>query len=108
MNAKQVGSAVFASLVLIASCGRTEKEIVYKDAPMPQTGGETGQVSFAQVKPLLDRHCAQCHNGGQQRAFTQANFKQSGSAKRIRDNNMPPAGNLPAQAKMTFLGYLER
>lgn len=63
---------------------------------------------FQKVRPVVDRNCATCHDGLYKRKFTQANFKASDAAEKIRDGSMPPLPRQLSQAdKEALLEYLE-
>ena len=98
-------------LVLVWGCGSdggTEYRPKPKPAPTPDPNPDPnpGGLSFAEIKPNIDRYCGGCHNGSNQRVFRDGDdFKRAGG--RISNNTMPPNGNLPLQVKNDFLKFIE-
>lgn len=84
--------------LLFTGCG------VEKDQPTTISGPKS---SWAEIKPIVDRECARCHNGVKHplTLSTESSFKSSKAKVRIENGSMPPDRTLPAADKKSLLSY---
>lgn len=93
---------VCLAALLVYGCGTSDGTGVQQPAPPPH-----GPVTFAQVAVVIQANCAKCHDGTNQPAFTEANFKASKAKDELTSGGMPlPPNTISAADKAVLLTYL--
>lgn len=73
--------------------------------PVATTPG--AKATWVEIKPLVENHCVNCHNGVKHplNLSTETAFRNSNSRARIENDTMPKDGKLDGVTKAKLLSY---
>lgn len=90
-----------ATVVALQSCGQPTEG--GGDKPPPQTGNG-GASDFASIQPVIQRNCASCHDGSNQKPIDSA-ARMSAAKAQVRSGKMPPGGRIDPADKAAILSF---